>query len=177
MGPFVTGMERRGVRTEVSKRINDEVAQRLAQAHAKGVAERELSQINGSILDLSGDLSAAKRDVKSAELAEIVRTATLARQAMEQAKAKDEAARQAELERIAAQAKTELVSGAADFRARFMADRAAKIEADRRAELARQAVEFAQAEAARKAEQERSAAQEREEQRNPKKDQGPTFTR
>ncbi len=96
---------------------------------------------------------------------------------MEQAKAKDAAARQAELERVAAQAKTELVSGAADFRARFMADRAAKIEADRRAELAQQAVERAQADAARKVEQERIAAQEREEQRNPKKDQGPGWSR
>ncbi|PLY39462.1 conjugal transfer protein TraA [Janthinobacterium sp. ROICE36] len=177
LGPFVTGMERRGVRTEVSKRINDEVAQRLAQAHAQGIAERELSQINRSVIDLSGDLSAAKREVKSAELAEIVRTATLARQAMEQAKAKDAAARQAELERVAAQAKTELVSGAAAFRARFMADRAAKIEADRRAELAQQAAERAKVDAARKVEQERIAAQEREEQRNPKKDQGPGWSR
>ena len=174
LGPFVTGMERRGVQTEVSKRINDEVAQRLAQAHAQGIAERELSQINRSVIDLSGDLSAAKREVKSAELAEILRTATLARQAVEQAKAKDAAARQAELERVAAQAKTELVTGAADFRVRFMADRAAKIEADRRAELAQQAAERAQGEAARKVEQERIAAQERG---NPKKDQGPSWTR
>lgn len=177
LGPSVAAMERRGVRTDVGKRINDEVAQRLAQAHAQGIAERELSQINRSVIDLSGDLSAAKREVKSAELAEILRTATLARQAVEQAKAKDAAARQAELERIAAQAKTELVTGAADFRARFMADRAAKIEVDRRAELAHQAAERAQAEAARKVEQERIAAQEREEQRNPKKDQGPSWTR
>ncbi|MET3135391.1 ATP-dependent exoDNAse (exonuclease V) alpha subunit [Oxalobacteraceae bacterium GrIS 1.11] len=175
LGPFVTGMERRGVRTEVSKRINDEVAQRLTQAHAQGIAERELSQINRSVIDLSGDLSAAKREVKLAELAEILRTATLARQAMEQAK--DAAARQAELERISIEAKAQLVSGAANFRAKFMADRAAKIEADRRAELARQGVEFAQAEAKRKAGLERVAAQEREEKRNPTKDQGPGWTR
>lgn len=82
---------------------------------------------------------------------------------MEPAKAKDEAARQAELERIAAQAKTELVTGAADYRARFMADRAAKIKADRRAELTHQAAERGPAEAARKVEQERV------EQRNPKR--------
>ena len=176
LGPSVAAMERRGVRTDAGKRINDEVAQRLAQAHAQGIAERELSQINRSVIDLSGDLSAAKREVKSAELAEMLRTATLARQAVEQAKAKDEA-RQAELERIAAQAKTELVSGAADFRARFMADRAAKIEADRRVELAQQAADRAQVEAARKVEQERIAAQEREEQRNPKKEQGPSWSR
>lgn len=176
LGIFVTSMERRGVTTEVSKRINDEVAQRLAQAHAQGIAERELSQANRSIIDLSGDLSAAKREVKSAEAAEMLRTATLARQTVE-AKAKAEIVRQAELARISAEAKSQLVSGAADFRAKFMADRAAKIEADRRAELAQQAAERAQVAAARKVEQERITAQERKEQSKPTKDQGPGWSR
>lgn len=176
LGIFVTSLERRGVTTEVSKRINDEVAQRLAQAHAQGIAERELSQVNRSIIDLSGDLAAAKREVQSAEAGEMLRTATLARQAVE-AKARAEIVRQAELAKISAEAKSQLVSGAADFRARFMADRAAKIEADRRAELAQQAAERAQVAAARKVEQERITAQERKEQSKPTKDQGPGWSR
>jgi hypothetical protein len=59
-----------------------------------------------------------------------------------------------------------------------MADRAAKIEANRRAELARQAVEFAQAEARRKAELERTIQERQREAAlpGPKKD-GPEFSR
>jgi ATP-dependent exoDNAse (exonuclease V) alpha subunit len=138
MGPAVAAMERRGVKTEVGKRIEDEVADRLARARAEGDKERELGQANRSVIDLSGDLAAAKRDVAAAQLV--------------------------------GQAKTQLVSGAADFRAKFMADRAAKIEADRQAELARQAAERAQLEAGRKAELER-IAQERQRQARPR---GPT---
>lgn len=138
MGPAVAAMERRGVKTEVGKRIEDEVADRLARARAEGVKERELAQVNKSIIDLSGDLAAAKRDLAATELV--------------------------------GQAKTQLVSGAADFRAKFMADRAAKIEADRQAELARQTAERAQLEAGRKAELER-IAQERQRQARPR---GPT---
>lgn len=141
LGPFVTGMERRGVRTEVGKRIEDEVAQRLARAHAEGVKERELAQINRSVIDLSGDLAAAKRECATVQLVD--------------------------------QAKTQLTSGAADFRAKFMADRAAQVEADRRAELGRQAVEFAKAEAKRKDELEK-IAQERK--RELKRD-GPGWSR
>jgi ATP-dependent exoDNAse (exonuclease V) alpha subunit len=181
LGPSVTAMERRGVSTDVGKRISDEVAQRLAQAHAQGVQERELSQINRSIIDLSGDLSAAKRDVKSAELAEVVRQANVVRQAVErsqEAARQAEAARNAELEKIRAEAKAQLVSGAADIRAKFMADRAAKVEADRRADLARQAVEFAQAEARRKAELEKIAQEQRREAARPRpKKDGPDFSR
>jgi hypothetical protein len=138
-------MERRGVKTEVGKRIEDEVAERLARARAEGIKERELVQANKSIIDLSGDLAAAKRDCAAAELV--------------------------------AQAKTQLVSGAADFRAKFMANRAAKIEADRQVDLARQAAERAQLEARRKTELER-IAQERQRQAlrpGPKKD-GPDFS-
>ena len=145
MGPAVAAMERRGVKTEVGKRIEDEVAERLARARAEGIKERELVQANKSIIDLSGDLAAAKRDCAAAELV--------------------------------AQAKTQLVSGAADFRAKFMANRAAKIEADRQVDLARQAAERAQLEARRKTELER-IAQERQRQAlrpGPKKD-GPDFS-
>jgi hypothetical protein len=144
MGPAVAAMERRGVKTEVGQRIEDEVADRLARARAEGAKERELAQANKSIIDLSGDLAAAKRDLAATELV--------------------------------GQAKTQLVSGAADFRAKFMADRAGKIEADRQAELARQAAERTQLEARRKAELEK-IDQERQRQPSQKKDRGgPDFS-
>ena len=182
LGPAAASFERRtGEKSEKRVGWEQEATERLARAQELGKLERERAALASSLIDLSGDLGAAKREVKSAQLAEILRTATAARQAMEQAKAKDQAARQAELDRIAAQAKTELVSGAADFRARFMADRAAKIEADRRAELAHQAVEFAQGEARRKAELEKIAQEQQREAREAarpgaKKD-GPDFSR
>ena len=135
MGPAVAAMERRGVKTEVGKRIEDEVADRLARARAEGDKERELAQANRSVIDLSGDLAAAKRDLAAAQLV--------------------------------GQAKTELVSGAADFRAKFMADRAAKQEQERQAEQARQEAERAQLEARRKAELER-IAQELQRQARPR---------
>jgi hypothetical protein len=141
MGPAVAAMERRGVKTEVGQRIEDEVADRLARARAEGIKERELAQVNKSIIDLSGDLAAAKRDLAATELV--------------------------------SQAKTQLVSGAADFRAKFMADRAAMQEQER------QAAERAQLEARRKAELEK-IAQERQRQarpRGPTKDNdGPDFS-
>jgi ATP-dependent exoDNAse (exonuclease V) alpha subunit len=139
LGIFVTSMERRGVRTEVGKRIEEEVTTRLTQARAQGIQERELTQVNRSIIDLSGDLAAAKRECAAVEV---------------------------------------LSKGAANFHAKFMADQAAKAEADRRADLARQAVEFAQGEARRKAELERSAQERQREVRRagPKKD-GPEFSR
>lgn len=143
MGPAVAAMERRGVKTEVGKRIEDEVADRLARARAEGDKERELAQVNRSVIDLSGDLAAAKRDLAAAQLV--------------------------------GQAKTELVSGAADFRAKFMADRAAKQEQERQAEQARQAAERAQLEARRKAELERMAQEVKQRQREApalKKDKG-----
>lgn len=144
LGPSVSAMERRGVKTEVGRRIEDEVAERLANARAEGVKERALAQANRSFIDLSGDLAAAKRDLAATELV--------------------------------GQAKTQLISGAADFRAKFMADRAANIEADRQAELASQAAERTQLEARRKAELEKSV-QERQRQPSQKKDRGgPDFS-
>jgi len=121
----------------------------LERRAAEGEHERAQRSVS-SIIDLSGDLSAAKAE----------RTR------------QQEAARQME------QAHRTLASGAADFKAQFLAERAAKIEADRRAELARQALEFRQAEAMRKAELER-VAQERQREAarpGPKKD-GPDFSR
>ena len=65
MGPAVSAMERRGVKTEVSKRIEDEIADRLVRARADGIQERELAQANKSIIDLSGDLAAAKAELQT----------------------------------------------------------------------------------------------------------------
>jgi hypothetical protein len=58
-GPAVTAMERRGVQTDVGQRIGIEVAERLANARAEGVQERELAHTSKSIIDLAGDLKAA----------------------------------------------------------------------------------------------------------------------
>lgn len=60
LGPAVSAMERRGIETEVGKRISLEMAsERLAQAAELGRIERERGQVQRSILDLSGDLKAA----------------------------------------------------------------------------------------------------------------------
>lgn len=119
MGPAVAAMERRGVKTEVGKRIEDEVADRLACARAEGDKERELAQANRSVIDLSGDLAAAKRDLATTELVGQAKTQLTSgaadfrakfmadraakieadRQAVERAQL--EARRKAELERIA----------------------------------------------------------------------------
>lgn len=66
LGPAVSGMERRGIETEVGKRIELEhqaAAQRRIELAAElGKVEREGLAIQQSILDLSGDLQAAKRE-------------------------------------------------------------------------------------------------------------------
>ena len=150
LGPAAASFERRtGEKSEKRVGWEQEAADRLARAQELGQLERERTALARSLIDLSGDLNAAK--------------AERARQ--------QDAARQME------QAHRTLASGAADFKAQFLAERAAKIEADRRAELARQAAEFRQAEAMRKAELEK-IAQERQRQAarpGPKKD-GPDFS-
>jgi hypothetical protein len=66
LGPAVNGMERRGIETEVGKRIAWEAQfaaqQRLERAAELGRLEREKTQVNRSILDLSGDLDAARQE-------------------------------------------------------------------------------------------------------------------
>ncbi len=129
----------------------------LERRAAEGEHERAQRSVSG-LIDLSGDLSAAKAE----------RTR------------QQEVARQADAARQMAQAKQELSAGAAIFRAQFMAERAAKIEVDRRAELAREALEFRQAEARRKAGL-ASIVQEQQPQATrpgPKKEKdGPDFSR
>ena len=66
LGPAVSGMERRGIETEVGKRIEWEMqlaaSERLARAAELGRVEREAAEIQKSILDLSGDIKAAERE-------------------------------------------------------------------------------------------------------------------
>lgn len=121
--------------------LNDQGIDRVPEKHLGGAGVRALAQLDiatllerraaegeqeraqravSSLIDVSGDLVAAKADRVSQQ--EAARKAT----ALEHAKQ---------------QAKSELASGAADFRARFMAERAKKQEMERKAELARQAVE------------------------------------
>lgn len=111
---------------------DQDISALLERRAAEGEKERAQRSVS-SLIDLSGDLSAAKA----------------------------ERARQQEVARQVEQAKQQLTSGAADFRAKFMAERAAKIEADQRAELAREAKAFAQAEVTRKAGLEKVAQEQK----------------
>jgi ATP-dependent exoDNAse (exonuclease V) alpha subunit len=65
-GPAVTAMERRGVQTQVGARLTleqqQEIQARLERAAELGRLEREHTVLARSILDLSGDLAAAKRE-------------------------------------------------------------------------------------------------------------------
>jgi ATP-dependent exoDNAse (exonuclease V) alpha subunit len=66
LGPAVSGMERRGMETEVGKRISWEM-EAAAQARLERAAEigklaREREQLQLSTLDLSGDLKLAKEE-------------------------------------------------------------------------------------------------------------------
>ena len=153
--------------------LNDQGIDRVPEKHLGGAGVRALAQLDiatllerraaegeqeraqravSSLIDVSGDLVAAKADRVSQQ--EAARKAT----ALEHAKQ---------------QAKSELASGAADFRARFMAERATKQEMERKAELARQAVE-------RIAQERHEALQEqaRQSRSKPKKERdGPGFSR
>jgi hypothetical protein len=75
LGPAVSGMERRGIKTEVGKRLDreaqrgalgreaQEAAQRrLEQAAELGRVEREVRALTASIIDVSGNLEAARRE-------------------------------------------------------------------------------------------------------------------
>ena len=66
LGPAVSGMERRGIETEVGKRLDREALeagqQRLEKAAAIGKIEREELALTASIVDVSGNIEAAKRE-------------------------------------------------------------------------------------------------------------------
>ena len=71
LGVAVSGMERRGIETEVSKRIGLEAAtRRLEQAAELGQIEREAKQVQRDMLDLSGDLAAARKERERSMAAE-----------------------------------------------------------------------------------------------------------
>jgi ATP-dependent exoDNAse (exonuclease V) alpha subunit len=66
LGPAVAGMERRGIATEVGKRLGREAMeaaqQRLERAAEIGRIEREARALSASILDLSGNIMAARQE-------------------------------------------------------------------------------------------------------------------
>jgi hypothetical protein len=63
LGPAVTGMERRGIETEVGKRIGlEQASKQLRQAAELGRIERELVQTRKQILDVSMNLAAALKE-------------------------------------------------------------------------------------------------------------------
>ncbi len=62
LGPTVTAIERRGERSEVGWHIREQADERLQLAAELGRIERERQAIERSILDLTGDLQAARRD-------------------------------------------------------------------------------------------------------------------
>jgi hypothetical protein len=72
LGPAVSSMERRGIRTEVGKRLEVEaleaVQKRIEKAAELGKLEREAQEVEKSILDLSGNIEDAKR-IRDLELA------------------------------------------------------------------------------------------------------------
>jgi ATP-dependent exoDNAse (exonuclease V) alpha subunit len=59
LGPAVSGMERRGIATEVGERIKAEVQARLELAAEIGRLQREIEQVHRSIIELSTDIRAA----------------------------------------------------------------------------------------------------------------------
>lgn len=61
-GPAVIGIERRGLQSEVGRRIDDQVAMRLLRAKELGNLARLQQETARSIIDLSGDLAAAKAE-------------------------------------------------------------------------------------------------------------------
>lgn len=83
LGPAVTALERRGQRTQVTRRIEEEVTARLEQAKKDGELERAAGRLDQIIIDLSGNLDAAKAE--RGQLQEAAARA-YARQAAEQFK-------------------------------------------------------------------------------------------
>lgn len=62
LGPAITSMERRGICTEVGWRMREEANERLRLAAELGRIERERQAVERSILDLTGDVQAARHD-------------------------------------------------------------------------------------------------------------------
>ncbi|MGE0367244.1 MAG: MobQ family relaxase [Phycisphaerales bacterium] len=62
LGPAITNMERRGIRTEVGWRMREEANERLKLVAEICRIERECQAIERSILDLSSNVAAARQD-------------------------------------------------------------------------------------------------------------------
>ncbi len=66
LGPTVTELERRGIRTEVGRRVEREgleaAQRRLELAAERGRLEREERDLSRSIIDVTGDIEAARRE-------------------------------------------------------------------------------------------------------------------
>ncbi len=66
LGPAVSALERRGIETRVGQRLEREALevaqQRLERAAEVGKIEREQRELTASILDVSGDIAAARRE-------------------------------------------------------------------------------------------------------------------
>ena len=66
LGPAVASMERRGMETEVGRRIEREMIEaaqrRIERAAELGKVEREARELKASIIDVSGNLESAKRE-------------------------------------------------------------------------------------------------------------------
>ncbi|MGH8864030.1 MAG: MobQ family relaxase [Burkholderiales bacterium] len=71
LGPAVSSMQRRGVATDVGERIEAEVQARLELAAEIGRLQREIEQVNRSIIELSTDVRAAltARDTGQSQVA------------------------------------------------------------------------------------------------------------
>ena len=129
LGPTATAIERRG---EVSRKRQDfeqEAAERLARAKALGDLERQGKALDSSIIDLSGDLEAAKRG----------RAEQLAREALER--------EQAERQRIERMSSTELAAEIGRIRPPKALDLVERDRAVLQAEQAREALQVRYTEA------------------------------
>lgn len=66
LGPAVSALERRGIETQVGQRLKREgleaAQRRLERAAELGKIEREQRELTASILDVSGDVAAARRE-------------------------------------------------------------------------------------------------------------------
>ncbi len=134
---------------------DQDISALLERRAAEGAHERAQSSV-ASLIDLSGNLGAARAE----------------RTRQQEAVRQGEAARQME------NAKQQLSSRAAVLRAQFQAERAAKVEVERRADLAHQAVELRQTEAVRKMELEKSVKSKQRQVAQPgPKREGPDLSR
>ena len=121
LGPTATAIERRtGERSRKGQQYDQDAAERLARAREAGELERQGKEVERSIIDLSGDLEAAKRE----------RAAQQERQARER--------QQAERQRIERMSSTELAHEIARLRPPSVAD---LVERDQAVTAARDLVE------------------------------------